>query len=133
ESRLGLAGAACCNTDRQVPLESRGPCRVSRNTRPPDSRRRSARVEPVYFASQALAARHHERSGTGAPRRWACQPACGSDAQGARATLMNEAKIPFQQVVTSEAELRAIVDGKPGERAVLKDRRGLDEQSRAFI
>lgn len=39
----------------------------------------------------------------------------------------------FKDVVTTEEELRAIVDGRPSERAVLKDRRGLDEQSRAFI
>jgi len=41
--------------------------------------------------------------------------------------------IPFQHVLTSEAELRAIVIGGPSERAVLKDRKGLDEQSRKFI
>ena len=40
---------------------------------------------------------------------------------------------PFQHVLTSEAELRAIVEGAPSERAVLKDRKGLDEQSRKFI
>jgi PPOX class probable FMN-dependent enzyme len=41
--------------------------------------------------------------------------------------------IPFQDLVTTEADLRAIVGGNPGERALMKDRRGLDEQSRAFI
>jgi PPOX class probable FMN-dependent enzyme len=46
---------------------------------------------------------------------------------------MNQAAIPFRDTVTTEEELRAIVDGKPSERAVLKDRRRLDEQSRAFI
>src|SRR3954470_21275697 len=40
---------------------------------------------------------------------------------------------PFQDVLTSEVELRAIVGGDPSERAVMKDRGGLDEQSRAFI
>jgi uncharacterized protein len=40
---------------------------------------------------------------------------------------------PFEQVLTSEAELRAIVGGTPGERAQLKERRTLDPQSRAFI
>jgi PPOX class probable FMN-dependent enzyme len=40
---------------------------------------------------------------------------------------------PFQDVLTSEAELRAIVEGAPSERALLKDRKGLDEQSRKFI
>ncbi len=39
----------------------------------------------------------------------------------------------LQDLVTTETELRAIVGGNPGERAVMKDRRGLDEQSRAFI
>jgi predicted pyridoxine 5'-phosphate oxidase superfamily flavin-nucleotide-binding protein len=46
---------------------------------------------------------------------------------------MNEATVPFKDVVTTEDGLRAIIDGKPSERAVLKDRRGLDEQSRASI
>ena len=41
--------------------------------------------------------------------------------------------IPFQSVVTTETELRTIVEGAPSERAVIKDRKGLDEQSRAFI
>jgi PPOX class probable FMN-dependent enzyme len=41
--------------------------------------------------------------------------------------------VPFQSLVTTEAELRKIVDGAPSERAVLKDRKGLDEQSRKFI
>jgi uncharacterized protein len=41
--------------------------------------------------------------------------------------------LPFQDVLTSEAELRAIVGGAPGERAQLKERPALDEQSRAFI
>jgi PPOX class probable FMN-dependent enzyme len=41
--------------------------------------------------------------------------------------------LPFQDVLTSEAELRALVGGTPGERAQLKERRGLDQQSRAFI
>jgi PPOX class probable FMN-dependent enzyme len=40
---------------------------------------------------------------------------------------------PFQSLVTTEAELRTIVEGAPSERAVLKDRGGLDEQSRGFI
>jgi len=40
---------------------------------------------------------------------------------------------PFEQVLTSEAELRAVVGGTPGERAQLKERRTLDPQSRAFI
>ncbi len=39
---------------------------------------------------------------------------------------------PFQHVLTSEAELRAIV-GTPGERTLLKERQSLDAQSRAFI
>jgi PPOX class probable FMN-dependent enzyme len=41
--------------------------------------------------------------------------------------------LPFQDVLTSEAELRAVVGGLPSERAQLKDRRALDQQSRAFI
>jgi uncharacterized protein len=41
--------------------------------------------------------------------------------------------VPFQDVLTTESELRVIVGGLPSERAQLKDRRGLDEQSRAFI
>jgi PPOX class probable FMN-dependent enzyme len=41
--------------------------------------------------------------------------------------------LPFQHVLTDEAELRAIVTGGPSERAVMKDRRRLDDQSRAFI
>ena len=41
--------------------------------------------------------------------------------------------IPFENVLTTEAELRAVVTGGPSERAVRKDRRGLDDQSRAFI
>jgi PPOX class probable FMN-dependent enzyme len=40
---------------------------------------------------------------------------------------------PFTSLVTTEAELRAIVSGGPSERAVLKDRGALDEQSRKFI
>src|SRR5262245_16258650 len=40
---------------------------------------------------------------------------------------------PFEHVINSEAELRAIVGGGPGERAQLKERRTLDDQSRAFI
>jgi len=40
---------------------------------------------------------------------------------------------PFQDVVTTEAELRSIVTGGPSERAVVKDRGRLDDQSRAFI
>ena len=46
---------------------------------------------------------------------------------------MNEAAIPFKDVVTTQEELRAIVDGKPSERSLLKDRGRLDEQSRGFI
>jgi hypothetical protein len=41
--------------------------------------------------------------------------------------------LPFQNVLTSEAELRALVGGMPSERAQLKERHGLDQQSRAFI
>lgn len=41
--------------------------------------------------------------------------------------------IPFQHVLTSEVELRAIAGGGPGERAQLKERRALDAQSRGFI
>jgi uncharacterized protein len=40
---------------------------------------------------------------------------------------------PFQHVLTTEAELRAIITGSPSERAVIKDRGRLDDQSRAFI
>ena len=40
---------------------------------------------------------------------------------------------PFKHVVATEAELRAIVTGAPSERAVMKDRGRLDDQSRAFI
>src|SRR5215510_14830512 len=40
---------------------------------------------------------------------------------------------PFQHVLTTEAELRAIITGGPSERAVIKDRGRLDDQSRAFI
>jgi len=39
----------------------------------------------------------------------------------------------FSNVITSEAELRAIVPGTPSERAQIKDRRGLDVESRRFI
>src|SRR5262245_59311983 len=39
----------------------------------------------------------------------------------------------FKDVVTTEAELRAIITGGPSERAVVKDRGRLDDQSRAFI
>jgi hypothetical protein len=41
--------------------------------------------------------------------------------------------IPFEHVLTNEAELRAIVGGLPSERAQLKERQVLDQQSRAFI
>jgi PPOX class probable FMN-dependent enzyme len=41
--------------------------------------------------------------------------------------------IPFEHVLTGEAELRAVVGGTPSERAQLKERRALDQQSRAFI
>jgi uncharacterized protein len=40
---------------------------------------------------------------------------------------------PFDHVLTTETELRAIVGGAPSERAQLKERRTLDAQSRAFI
>jgi uncharacterized protein len=39
----------------------------------------------------------------------------------------------FQHVLTTEAELRAVVEGAPSERAVMKVRAGLDDQSRQFI
>ncbi len=39
----------------------------------------------------------------------------------------------FMDIVTTEAELRAIVPGVPSERAQLKDRGRLDTQSRRFI
>ena len=39
----------------------------------------------------------------------------------------------FRHVVTNETELRAIIDGTPSERAVMKERSGLDDQSRHFI
>ena len=41
--------------------------------------------------------------------------------------------LPFNDVVTTEAELRAIVPGTPSDRAQLKDRKGLDAESRRFI
>jgi PPOX class probable FMN-dependent enzyme len=41
--------------------------------------------------------------------------------------------IPFNDVVASEAELRAIVPGVPSERAQVKDRGRLDAESRRFI
>jgi PPOX class probable FMN-dependent enzyme len=41
--------------------------------------------------------------------------------------------LPFQDVLTSEAELRAIAGGHPSERAQLKDRGALDTQSRRFV
>jgi PPOX class probable FMN-dependent enzyme len=41
--------------------------------------------------------------------------------------------IPFQHVLTNEAELRSVVGGVPSERAVVKDRGKLDEQSRRFV
>jgi len=40
---------------------------------------------------------------------------------------------PFKQVLTSETEIRALVGGTPSERAVVKERPSLDEQSRRFI
>ena len=40
---------------------------------------------------------------------------------------------PFQHVLTSEAELRALISGGPSERAQRKERPALDEQSSAFI
>src|SRR5262252_8981728 len=40
---------------------------------------------------------------------------------------------PFLHVLTNEAELRAIVEGTPSERAVMKVRPGLDDQARLFI
>jgi PPOX class probable FMN-dependent enzyme len=40
--------------------------------------------------------------------------------------------IPFEHVLTSETEIRAIV-GTPAERPVLKERHSLDPQSRGFI
>ena len=40
---------------------------------------------------------------------------------------------PFEHVLTSEADLRARVGGMPSERAQLKERRTLDQQSRTFI
>src|SRR4051812_24872140 len=39
----------------------------------------------------------------------------------------------FQNLVTSESDLRAIVPGTPSERAQLKDRAGFDAESRRFI
>ena len=39
----------------------------------------------------------------------------------------------FQNLVTTEAELRAIVSGTPSERAQLKERSALDDSSRGFI
>jgi PPOX class probable FMN-dependent enzyme len=39
----------------------------------------------------------------------------------------------FEHLVTTESELRAVVGGTPSERAQLKERGGLDHQSRAFI
>ena len=39
----------------------------------------------------------------------------------------------FEHLVTTESELRALVGGTPSERAQLKERSGLDQQSRAFI
>jgi predicted pyridoxine 5'-phosphate oxidase superfamily flavin-nucleotide-binding protein len=39
---------------------------------------------------------------------------------------------PFQHVVGSEAELRALV-GTPAARSVLKERKELDQHDRAFI
>src|SRR5262252_169896 len=39
----------------------------------------------------------------------------------------------FQNLITSEAELRAIVPGMPSERAQNKDRGGFDAESRRFI
>ncbi len=41
--------------------------------------------------------------------------------------------IPFRDVLTSEAELRATIEGVPSDRAVLKQRRTLDDESRRFI
>ena len=41
--------------------------------------------------------------------------------------------IPFDHVLSTEAELRAVVEGTPSERAVMKVRAGLDDQSRQFI
>ena len=41
--------------------------------------------------------------------------------------------IPFEQLVSTEAELRALVPGMPSERAQLKDRGGFDAESRRFI
>src|SRR6185312_1583665 len=41
--------------------------------------------------------------------------------------------LPFNDVVATEAELRGIVPGTPSERAQLKDRKGLDAESRRFI
>src|SRR3954469_12229306 len=40
---------------------------------------------------------------------------------------------PFKQVLTSESEIRALVGGHPSDRAVVKERPSLDEQSRGFI
>jgi uncharacterized protein len=40
---------------------------------------------------------------------------------------------PFEHVLTTETELRALVGGMPSERAQLKERRTLDQQSRTFI
>ena len=40
---------------------------------------------------------------------------------------------PFEHVLTNDAELRALVGGMPSERAQLKERRTLDQQSRTFI
>jgi PPOX class probable FMN-dependent enzyme len=39
----------------------------------------------------------------------------------------------FEHLVTTESELRTLVGGTPSERAQLKERSGLDQQSRAFI
>jgi len=39
----------------------------------------------------------------------------------------------FEHLVTTESELRVLAGGTPSERAQLKERRGLDDQSRAFI
>jgi uncharacterized protein len=39
----------------------------------------------------------------------------------------------FEHLVTTESELRAVVGGTPSERAQLKERGGLDHQSRTFI
>src|SRR5215470_7678815 len=65
---------------------------------------------------------------------WAVNAAGGRGGVGWRSGWRRQCPMrSFDNLVTPESELRAIVPGGPSERAQLKDRAALDGQSRRFI